>query len=97
MGYESILWVFEDCVRDAERSPSERERLRPEWGEAVLRMCNWDENRKARRSVGIGRGGNCFNRCDQPHSDHTRAYLWAENYLSRPDQLEDDQPWLNNS
>lgn len=36
MGYAAIIWIYEDVIRDAERSKDEYNRLKGELGEARL-------------------------------------------------------------
>lgn len=95
MGYAKILWIYEDGIQDADRSPEGWSRLRPEVGEAVLKVC-LDQSRDAEgqrihSSHAVGPHSNCVNYVDEVHSTHERLYLWVANCLRPLEQLDEDE------
>jgi len=87
MGYAAIIWVYEDVIRDAERSKDEYNRLKGELGEARLQVCAGGP--EGVRSAPVLSHGNCVNFYDRVHSTDTKLYLWAGNRLRPIHELHD--------
>jgi len=75
MGYSIIIWIYEDGIRDAEDSKEIWEKIKPEVGEATLKVCFGTKYAEVRGFA------NCVNFCDEAHSTDAKLYLWNRNCL----------------
>jgi len=93
MGYGRIFVVYEDGIQEAERSVEAWDRLRPEVGEAVLKVC-FDrtlslEGERVFESHRVGHHGNCVTHVDEKHGTDEELYLWGLGCLRPLGKLHD--------
>jgi hypothetical protein len=87
MGYAIVLWVYEDAIRDCERSKEIWESYRPDVGEAVLQVCIGGKHDV--ESAPIKNHGNAVNRFAELHSTWLTPIAWSGNRLAHLSQLND--------
>lgn len=89
MGYAIVLWIYEDAIRDCERSTEIWERCRPDIGEAVLQVCIGGQH--GVKSAPIRNHGNAVNRFGALHSTWLTPIVWSGNRLAHLSRLDDKE------
>lgn len=92
------MYFHHDGIRDAKGSGEKWDELRPELGEAVLKLClDPDEmliapgEKKRVTSEGVGHHSNTANFCGKVHSTEQETYAWSGNRLAKLGDLSDDE------
>lgn len=98
MGLAHVMYFHHDGIRDAKESDEKWDELRPEVGEAVLKLClDPDEKivppaeRERVTSEKVGHHSNAANFCDKVHASEQEVYAWSGNRLAKLGDLSDEE------
>ncbi len=95
MGISYVMWVYDDGIRQAERSEEQRNKIQSALGEAVLKVClkpDYESTEQGFERVTwsqVNNFGNCVNLVDEVHSNDLGVYLWGSNCLAKIQDLDD--------